>query len=82
MRARVRSECDNSTQLRHYGYDHFDRDIAQTINKDAGLPKAIPLAHRYLLGYAGCHQFPPSQDESKLGLNLSTLPLFHVSHLY
>ena len=43
-----------------------------------GLPKAIPLAHRYLLGYAACHLFPPTEDESKRGINLSTLPLFHV----
>ncbi|KAL8994550.1 MAG: hypothetical protein Q9169_005514 [Polycauliona sp. 2 TL-2023] len=42
-----------------------------------GLPKAIPLAHRYLLGYAGCHELPDSQDESRTGVNLSTLPLFH-----
>lgn len=44
----------------------------------AGLPKAIRLAHRYLLGYAACHLFPPDEDESKRGINLSTLPLFHV----
>ncbi|KAL8728551.1 MAG: hypothetical protein Q9181_005308 [Wetmoreana brouardii] len=42
-----------------------------------GLPKAIPLAHRYLLGYAACHEFPPSDDEAERGVNLSTLPLFH-----
>lgn len=47
----------------------------------AGLPKAIPLAHRYLLGYAACHLFPPAEDESTRGINLSTLPLFHVSTL-
>ncbi|KAI4236743.1 MAG: hypothetical protein LQ349_002368 [Xanthoria aureola] len=43
-----------------------------------GLPKAIPLAHRYMLGYAACHELPESQDESKTGVNLSTLPLFHT----
>ena len=50
-------------------------------HKDLGLPKAIPLAHRYLLGYASCHLFPLTEDESKRGINLSTLPLFHVSTL-
>nr|POE77918.1 non-canonical non-ribosomal peptide synthetase fub8 [Quercus suber] len=41
-----------------------------------GLPKPIRLSHRYLLGYAGCHAFAPSDDCS--GVNVSTLPLYHV----
>lgn len=41
-----------------------------------GLPKPIHLAHRYLLGYAACHLFSP--NEAVDGLNLSTLPLYHV----
>lgn len=45
---------------------------------EPGLPKAIPLAHRYVLGYAACHSFPPDKDMSVQGVNLSTLPLFHV----
>ena len=53
--------------------------IVRKLHKYAGLPKAIPLGHRYLLGYAACHLFPPTEDESKCGVNLSTLPLFHVS---
>lgn len=44
----------------------------------SGLPKAIPLAHRYVLGYAACHEFPVTEDLSLGGYNLSTLPLFHV----
>lgn len=44
-----------------------------------GLPKAIHLSHRYLLGYATCHSFPPNEDEYSRGINLSTLPLYHVS---
>lgn len=44
-----------------------------------GLPKPIPLGHRYLLGYAACHLFPEADDESCKGINFSTLPLFHVS---
>lgn len=42
-----------------------------------GLPKPIPLAHRYILGYAQCHRLEPSEAEGRL--NLSTLPLYHVS---
>ncbi|KAL8730210.1 MAG: hypothetical protein Q9166_004186 [cf. Caloplaca sp. 2 TL-2023] len=42
-----------------------------------GMPKPIHLAHRYILGYASCHEFPIHEDESRRGLNLSTLPLFH-----
>lgn len=44
-----------------------------------GQPKLIPLTHRYILGYAGCHEFAPSMDMSQRGYNVSTLPLFHVS---
>ncbi|KAK0669808.1 hypothetical protein QBC41DRAFT_273799 [Cercophora samala] len=40
-----------------------------------GLPKPIPVPHRYLLGYAACHQFPSSEPPS--WINLSTLPLYH-----
>lgn len=40
-----------------------------------GLPKPIPVAHRYLLGYAACHQF--GADEEVDWINLSTLPLYH-----
>lgn len=42
-----------------------------------GLPKPIYLAHRYMLGYATCHEFPTTDDQALRGLNLSTLPLFH-----
>lgn len=40
-----------------------------------GLPKPIRLAHRYLLGYAACHNF--DKDEEVDWRNLSTLPLYH-----
>ncbi|KAI0449720.1 hypothetical protein F5B21DRAFT_519799 [Xylaria acuta] len=40
-----------------------------------GLPKPIFLTHRYLLGYAACHQF--AQDEETDWVNLSTLPMYH-----
>lgn len=44
-----------------------------------GLPKPIGLAHRYILGYAACHTFAEDSDESQRGVNVSTLPLYHVS---
>ncbi|KAJ8133349.1 hypothetical protein O1611_g272 [Lasiodiplodia mahajangana] len=40
-----------------------------------GLPKPIFLTHRYLLGYAACHQF--AHDEEPDWVNLSTLPMYH-----
>ncbi|KAI8630830.1 acetyl-CoA synthetase-like protein [Xylariaceae sp. FL1651] len=40
-----------------------------------GYPKPIYMAHRYLLGYAACHQFSADQDID--WINLSTLPLYH-----
>ncbi|KAL4890076.1 hypothetical protein BDV59DRAFT_99330 [Aspergillus ambiguus] len=40
-----------------------------------GLPKPIPLAHRYLLGYAACHRLQPNQCLDKR--NVSTLPMYH-----
>lgn len=44
-----------------------------------GLPKPIRLSHRYMLSYAACHRLSP--DESDGQVNLSTLPLYHVSQL-
>lgn len=41
-----------------------------------GLPKAIYHCHRYMLGYAACHELSP-QQVSALGINASTLPLYH-----
>ncbi|GAP82675.2 putative L-aminoadipate-semialdehyde dehydrogenase large subunit [Rosellinia necatrix] len=40
-----------------------------------GLPKPIFLTHRYILGYAACHEFP--SEEEIAWVNLSTLPLYH-----
>ena len=61
------------------GYESHDSGHPSTADLFVlGLPKAIPLAHRYLLGYAACHLFPPDEDEYSRGINLSTLPLYHV----
>ncbi|KAI1132516.1 hypothetical protein F5Y10DRAFT_261227 [Nemania abortiva] len=38
-------------------------------------PKPIFLTHRYLLGYAACHEF--AHDEDTDWVNLSTLPMYH-----
>ena len=40
-----------------------------------GLPKPIYMAHRYILGYAACHEFDPAEDAT--WVNMSTLPLYH-----
>ena len=42
-----------------------------------GLPKAIYHSHRYLLAYTACHDF--SNNREAQALNLTTLPLYHVS---
>ncbi|KAL9583819.1 MAG: hypothetical protein Q9212_002492, partial [Teloschistes hypoglaucus] len=65
--SKEQSQPDRQTNLETAeSFEHFLR-----------LPKAIPLTHRYLLGYATCHEFPPGEDMSQQGVNLSTLPLFH-----
>lgn len=40
-----------------------------------GLPKPIYMAHRYILGYAACHEFDPAENAT--WVNMSTLPLYH-----
>lgn len=42
-----------------------------------GLPKPIYHTHAYLLGYAACHKL--SERDIEGAVNVSTLPLFHVS---
>jgi len=44
-----------------------------------GLPKPIRLSQRYPLGYAACHRLQPG--ECTKGLNVSTLPMYHVSRI-
>lgn len=61
--------------------DHFisetNRDVLILHSSGTtGLPKPIYQPHRYLLGYSVCHQ--PSSHEEIGGLNMSTLPLYHV----
>jgi len=63
------------------GQDHYigeaDRNVLILHSSGTtGLPKAIYNSHRYLLAYTACHEF--SNDDEALGLNVSTLPLYHV----
>lgn len=55
-----------------------DRETAIILHSSGttGLPKPIPLAHRYLLGYAACHRLGPAQCLGRR--NVSTLPMYHV----
>lgn len=51
------------------------RDVILHSSGTTGFPKPIYLTKRYLLQYAACHEFPPSEE---IGwINLSTLPLYH-----
>ncbi|KAG2419144.1 hypothetical protein HFD88_002249 [Aspergillus terreus] len=54
-----------------------DRETAIILHSSGttGLPKPIPLAHRYLLGYAACHRLAPAQCLGRR--NVSTLPMYH-----
>lgn len=54
-----------------------DRDVLILHSSGTtGLPKPIYQPHKYLLGYTVCHQ--SSSHEEIAGLNMSTLPLYHV----
>lgn len=57
--------------------DDFDRNVLILHSSGTtGLPKAIPQPHKYLLGYSTCHIRTEAEDIR--GLNMSTLPLYHV----
>ena len=57
--------------------DNDRRAIVLHSSGTTGLPKPIFHTHKYLLGYAACHRFPPDSEVGKVCV--STLPLFHVS---
>lgn len=61
----------------HYHANEKDRNaIILHSSGTTGLPKAIYQSQEYVLGYAANHCLSP---EEASGVNVSTLPLFHVS---
>lgn len=56
--------------------DEMDRNVLILHSSGTtGLPKPIYHPHKYLLGYANCHEFGAADPVD--GVNCSTLPLFH-----
>lgn len=61
----------------NYHADEKDRNaIILHSSGTTGLPKAIYQSQEYVLGYAANHSLSPEEAH---GINVSTLPLFHVS---
>ncbi len=70
---------DNDQSICYPGYDGGANDRNVMIlhsSGTTGMPKPIYTSHKYLLSFVTCHAF--SSEESAQGLNLSTLPLYHV----
>lgn len=64
------------------GPRHFVGDLDRNViilhtSGTTGLPKPVYQPHKMLLGYAFCHRRTEAEDVE--GLNLSMLPLYHVS---
>jgi len=69
---------DASIFTREHFVDEHDRNVLILHSSGTtGLPKAIYQPHKYLLGYATCHM--QTENEEVEGLNMTTLPLYHVS---
>lgn len=62
----------------HYHIDETDRQVIILHSSGTtGLPKPIHQSHEFLLGFAAAHRFSNQKDAESV--NLSTLPLYHVS---
>lgn len=80
------SQRDNSAapnseaSVCHANYHANEKDRNAIIlhsSGTTGLPKAIYQSQEYVLGYAANHSLSPHEAH---GINVSTLPLFHVSY--
>lgn len=70
--------ADRSICVPGYHTDETDRQVIILHSSGTtGLPKPIYQSHEYLLGFAAAHAFSTSTEAQHL--NLSTLPLYHVS---
>lgn len=61
----------------HYHSEEDQNVILIPSSSTTGIPKINYNSHRYLLAYAGGHEFRDRIEAE--GLNVCTLPLFHVS---
>ena len=70
---------DRPMCLPHHYLTDSDRNVLILHSSGTtGMPKPIYSSHRYLLGFAACHNFVDlAQAQAP---NVSTLPLFHVSN--
>lgn len=62
---------------RHFLSDSDRNVVILHTSGTTGLPKPVHQPHKMLLGYACCHRSTSIEDVE--GLNLSMLPLYHVS---
>ena len=64
------------------GLDHYINETDRSVlilhtSGTTGLPKPVYTSHKQVLSFTVCHDF--RNEEEVQGLNLSTLPLYHVS---
>lgn len=72
------ADPDRALCLPHHYLEDTDRNVLILHSSGTtGMPKPIYSSHRYLLGFAACHNFVDlAQAQAP---NVSTLPLYHVS---
>lgn len=75
------SIADESVFIPEHYVSETDRDVFILHSSGTtGLPKSLKNAHGYLIGYSTCHDF--SNIDEAQGLTITTLPLYHVSHVH